>query len=191
MAMNRRNVLVGLGAVAVGGGAAFGSGAFSQVSAARTVSVSTEGDASGFLGLSGDAAYITNDNSSSALTIDLGQATSGNGFNNEARTVVEDIVTATNDAADGENVDVGFDDGTGTQVASDDFVLGDGNGNPVADVTLYFGTENSQSVATGVTSGGTATMGVIVDTRSSTLNGAAPAGASTDVTVLAVDSDGS
>lgn len=51
MAMNRRNVLVGLGAVAVGGGAAFGSGAFSQVEAERTVNFDTSGDASALLGL--------------------------------------------------------------------------------------------------------------------------------------------
>ena len=189
MAMNRRNVLIGLGAVAAGGGALLGTGAFSQVSAARTVDVSTEGDASGFLELSGDDAYVT-DNSSDGgtLNIDLGQATAGDGFNQEARTVVEEVVTATNNAADGENIDVGFDDGNGAQTASDSFVLGDGNGNPVADVTLYFGTESSPSVATGVTSGGTATMGAIVDTRSSTLSGASTVGASTDVTVLALDS---
>ena len=191
--MNRRNVLIGLGAVAAGGGAVLGTGAFSQVSAARTVSVSTEGDASGFLGLNGDEKYVTDDSSDGALTIDLGKATSDEGFNQEARTVVEGIVTATNNAAEEKSIDVGFDNGTDTdpQVASDNFVLGDGNGNPVADVTLYFGAEDSQSVAEDVTSGDTATMGVIVDTRSDTLDGASTAGASADVTVLAVDSGGS
>jgi hypothetical protein len=51
MAMNRRNVLVGLGAVAVGGGAAFGSGAFSQVEAERTVNLQATGDNSALVTL--------------------------------------------------------------------------------------------------------------------------------------------
>ena len=44
--MNRRNVLIGLGAVAAGGGAALGTGAFSSVEAERTVNVGVNGDAS-------------------------------------------------------------------------------------------------------------------------------------------------
>ncbi|MGQ3411527.1 hypothetical protein ACT4ML_04595 [Natrinema sp. LN54] len=43
--MNRRNVLVGLGTIVAGGGAALGTGAFSSVEANRTVSVTTSGDA--------------------------------------------------------------------------------------------------------------------------------------------------
>ncbi|WP_440770950.1 hypothetical protein [Natronorubrum sp. DTA28] len=39
MNMNRRNVIVGLGTVVVGGGAALGSGAFSSTSAERTLEV--------------------------------------------------------------------------------------------------------------------------------------------------------
>ena len=44
MAMNRRNVLIGLGVVAAGGGAALGTGAFSQVTAERTVTVAAAND---------------------------------------------------------------------------------------------------------------------------------------------------
>ncbi|QCC59121.1 hypothetical protein DVR14_10980 [Natrinema thermotolerans] len=47
--MNRRNVLLGLGTIVAGGGAALGSGAFSQAEAQRSVSVSLEGDSSGLL----------------------------------------------------------------------------------------------------------------------------------------------
>jgi len=39
MGMNRRNVLTGLGGLAIGGGALFGSGAFTSVEAARDVEV--------------------------------------------------------------------------------------------------------------------------------------------------------
>ena len=51
MAMNRRNVLIGLGAVAAGGGAALGTGAFSSVEADRQVSVTLAGDSAALLGL--------------------------------------------------------------------------------------------------------------------------------------------
>ena len=44
MAMNRRNVLIGLGTVAAGGGAVLGTGAFSTVEAERTVDMQTSGD---------------------------------------------------------------------------------------------------------------------------------------------------
>ena len=51
MTMNRRNVLIGLGAVAAGGGAVLGTGAFSQVEAKRSVTIETSDDASALLGL--------------------------------------------------------------------------------------------------------------------------------------------
>jgi len=51
MAMNRRNVLIGLGTVAAGGGAALGTGAFSSVEANREVSVTLAGDSAALLGL--------------------------------------------------------------------------------------------------------------------------------------------
>ncbi|MFA9425678.1 hypothetical protein [Natronorubrum sp. A-ect3] len=51
MSMNRRNVLVGLGTIVAGGGAALGTGAFSSVEADRTVSLTTAGDSGALLGL--------------------------------------------------------------------------------------------------------------------------------------------
>ncbi|QSG01618.1 hypothetical protein [Natranaeroarchaeum sulfidigenes] len=51
MKSNRRSVLIGLGALTVGGGAVFGTGAFSSVEAERQVEVSTEGDAAALLQL--------------------------------------------------------------------------------------------------------------------------------------------
>ncbi|MDL0124725.1 hypothetical protein PNP85_08535 [Halobacterium salinarum] len=58
MAMNRRNVLVVLGVLTVGLGVAFGSGAFSQVSAERTITADTTGDGAAYLDLSGDGEYV-------------------------------------------------------------------------------------------------------------------------------------
>ena len=42
--MNRRNVLTGLGGLAISGGALFGTGAFTSVSATRSVEVNVFGD---------------------------------------------------------------------------------------------------------------------------------------------------
>jgi len=44
--MNRRKVLTALGGITIGGGALLGTGAFSSVSAERTVNVQTSGDSS-------------------------------------------------------------------------------------------------------------------------------------------------
>jgi len=167
MKMNRRNALIGLGAIATGGGALFGSGAFTSVEADRTVSVDTAGDGSAYLQLNGDGNYVTDDGGSSTLTIDLGQVNSGDGFNENARTVVEGAVTATNNAADGQDIVVGFDDGGTPPEPSTTVNLDDSNGDPLADVTLYFGTETNQTTKT-ISPGGSADVGVIVDTRSPT-----------------------
>lgn len=58
MRMNRRNVLVGLGTIVAGGGAALGTGAFSSVKADRTVTVNTAGDSGSLIALNpaGDGA---------------------------------------------------------------------------------------------------------------------------------------
>ncbi|RKS75786.1 hypothetical protein BDK61_4303 [Haloarcula quadrata] len=53
--MNRRNVLTGLGGLAISGGALFGTGAFTSVSATRSVEVNVFGDSGGTTGLVDDA----------------------------------------------------------------------------------------------------------------------------------------
>jgi len=61
--MNRRNVLIGLGTVAAGGGAVLGTGAFSTVEAQRTVDIQTSGDSEAVVqfSLSGQIAGSDND----------------------------------------------------------------------------------------------------------------------------------
>ena len=186
MAMNRRNVLIGLGTVAAGGGAALGTGAFSSVQADRQVSVETAGDASGFLTLEGDGAYVDNDNSDT-LTIDLG-ALGDEAFNQDARTVVEGVVTATNNAADTEDIDVGFEDSQSqSQVAS--LVLNMTYNTNNVKVTLFWGSESGKATQT-ISPGNSADMGAIIDTRSGS-NGDGTDGGSVSITVLAEDSDNS
>ncbi|WP_162991485.1 hypothetical protein [Halostella salina] len=66
--MNRRNVLIGLGTAVVGGGAAFGSGAFTNVEAERTVDLQTSGDGSAQVQLS-----VSDGLSSGGDTIELSE----------------------------------------------------------------------------------------------------------------------
>lgn len=70
MRMNRRNVLVGLGGIVASGGALLGTGAFSTVTADRTVTVETSGDASARVAFeaTSDYASITNDKLEISLT---------------------------------------------------------------------------------------------------------------------------
>lgn len=181
MKLTRRNALIGLGSLVAGSGALVGTGAFSSVEADRTVSINTAGDAGGFLTLTGDDEYVTNNTTDDQLTFDLGQVSSTNAFNDEAKTVVEGVVTVTNNAADDEDITVGF--GSGSPSASTELNIGDGDENAVAKVTLYFGTEGSQATQT-ISSESDAKIGVIVNTNTGS-NGDGSDGTSADVTLYA------
>jgi hypothetical protein len=97
--MNRRNVLIGLGALTVGGGAAFGSGAFSTVQADRTVDIAITNDTNGNLGLSAVNSNIANDsggsNGGNQLKIDA------QSLNPDATTEFDAAFRITNNAASG------------------------------------------------------------------------------------------
>ncbi|MDR5673202.1 hypothetical protein RH858_08575 [Halalkaliarchaeum sp. AArc-GB] len=113
--MERRKFVIGMGSLAAGGAAAMGSGAFSTVEADRTVSVSTANDADAYLGLTGDDDYVTDDSGTGALTIDLGGPDNigdgdGDGFNHDAYTLVEGVVTVENQST-ADEILVGFDRG--------------------------------------------------------------------------------
>ena len=83
MAMNRRNVLAGLGTIVVGGGVAFGSGAFSRVTATREMSIQTSADSNANLELTPNNTNIANESGGEGdeLAID------GTDFNTDAVTV--------------------------------------------------------------------------------------------------------
>ncbi|MDQ2051129.1 hypothetical protein RBH26_11615 [Natronolimnohabitans sp. A-GB9] len=137
MSMNRRNVLVGLGTIVAGGGAALGTGAFSSVEADRDVTVETAGDGSAYLEMEGDDDYVTDGGGDDdTLELDLGGPDGDSGFNRDATTVVEGIVTLRNNAADGTDIEVGFGE-TGDLDDSTQVTVNDGDGN-VADVEFYF-----------------------------------------------------
>jgi len=97
MALSRRNVLIGLGTLVTGAGAALGTGAFTTVTAERTVNVETAGDASAALALEparGDGAYV--DDTSETIEINLDGSSNSSGINQNARTRFENLVTVTN-----------------------------------------------------------------------------------------------
>lgn len=91
--MNRRNVLVGLGTIVAGGGAALGTGAFSTVTADRTIEVSTTDDANAYLKITkGDGAgdYVTDDDGE--IEIDFGYDSETEGLNENALTRFDNLI---------------------------------------------------------------------------------------------------
>jgi len=87
MDMNRRSVLIGIGTAAVSTGAVFGSGAFTQVEADRTVSVAVADDSNAHVGLVDNAdvsAATTDGNGDLQIQLDGSLHTSGDGVNRNA-----------------------------------------------------------------------------------------------------------
>jgi len=119
---NRRNVLIGLGGLVAAGGAALGTGAFTTVTAERTVNIETTGDASAFLALeaanrpddtdtqisdnsttgANQNEYVREEGGEIVISLDGDTGTDGDaddnstGLNQRAKTRFEDLVTVTN-----------------------------------------------------------------------------------------------
>jgi hypothetical protein len=101
MRMNRRNVLVGIGGTVIAGGAALGTGAFSQVEASRTVSVSTEGDADALLAFDVDTDYNgLEDGDDDIVEFHFED------INQEAVTRFDDALTVTNNGSEDVDLEV-------------------------------------------------------------------------------------
>ena len=116
--MNRRKFTVGLGSLATAGAAAIGTGAFTSVEANRSIEVDVADDANAFFSLEGDGEYVSKNGDT--IVIDLGgprTSGGGDGFNDNAKTEVEEVVTIRNQ---------------GTQPAEVGF------GNPEQEEVLYF-----------------------------------------------------
>lgn len=100
MKMNRRNVLVGIGAIVAGGGAALGTGAFSQVEATREANVSVADDANAFLALEPvdgeDNPYVGVEDGQIVFYFDGEGEADVDGLNDNAVTRFEDILRVTN-----------------------------------------------------------------------------------------------
>ena len=106
MRLTRRNALIGLGTVAAGAGVIGGSGAFTSVTAERTVSVETAGDAQAALQLipAEDSSGNTTDNASDyvdasedTIALDLtGTDNGATGLNQNAKTTLENLISVLN-----------------------------------------------------------------------------------------------
>lgn len=112
---NRRNVLIGLGSLVAGGGALLGTGAFTTVTAERTVNVETAGDVNAFLGIEpfetdgedSDNAAEYVDTSGDTVVIDITDQGNG-GVNEDAITALDRLLKVTNNGT--QTVQVGFND---------------------------------------------------------------------------------
>jgi hypothetical protein len=105
---SRRSVLIGLGSLVAGGGALLGTGAFTTVTAERTVNVQTEGDADAFLALApadrdgdGNNEYVSAPGDDGTVEIDLSNSGdnsdgSASGLNQNAETTFRNLVNVTN-----------------------------------------------------------------------------------------------
>ena len=94
--MERRKFLIGAGALASGSAAAVGTGAFTSVTADRTVNISTSEDSDAFLafetGSATNSAYVSeNDNGTLSLDLDADAGAGGSGVNKEGTTQINDI----------------------------------------------------------------------------------------------------
>jgi hypothetical protein len=101
---NRRKFIAGLGALATGSAAAMGTGAFTSVSAGRSLNVEVSEDSSALLaiepgdGPNGD--YVTQ--SGDTVSIDIATDTDGDGnqdglgLNEDATTIIKDLFRVTN-----------------------------------------------------------------------------------------------
>ncbi|WP_254766563.1 hypothetical protein [Salinilacihabitans rarus] len=177
MRMNRRNVLLGLGTIVAGGGAVLGSGAFSRVQADRTVTVETVGDRSAYLGISVNGPYAADgSDSGDAAEIDLGDSSTGDGFNDDAETVVDGILTLANNTADGSPITVGFDDGSGDQTATTTVVVEtDGSGNVRSEVQLSLADDDGSGDQYTLSDGATVDVNATVRTGRRTTDSAGEA----------------
>jgi len=190
MALSRRNILVALGAVVGGGGALVGTGAFTSVSAARSVSVNTAGDGSAFLQITEDSPYIVDDQDGTIrfelAGSDSTDATSNNsstGFNQNAVTTLANVATITNNSQDGDQVSVGLSSGdNATADASATSDEADVNLD-TAKVTFHVGQiDDGSDGPVEVDSGSSTSLHIVVDTTVS------PGESSTgDLTIIAED----
>lgn len=151
MKMNRRNALVGLGAIATGGGALFGSGAFSQVQADRTVNFTATSDSNALLefteGTGATGVVGSTSAGGSGNTIIQLEASS---LNSDAITRWDAALTVTNTGSDAVNFKIVSDTGLGSGAELD--FEDNSTGNSIVGNTVNL-----------TASGGSVTLNVVVD----------------------------
>ena len=86
--MNRRNFVIGLGALSAGSAAAVGTGAFSSVFAVRDISVEVADDSEAYLTLQSESEYAE-ENGDGVLELDFSEEVSGGGEHMGERQLME------------------------------------------------------------------------------------------------------
>ena len=100
--MRRRKLLIGIGAAAAGGSAAFGTEAFTSVQAERSVDVSVAGDDSAFVAIqsldsdNADTYVDTESDNTVELNLDGDSDSPGDGVNQDAVTQLDDLFRVVN-----------------------------------------------------------------------------------------------
>jgi hypothetical protein len=154
MKMNRRNALIGLGAIATGGGALFGSGAFSTVEANRSVKLTSTGDASAYL-------QMTVSNGSVASTASDGEIViGGSSFNVNATTVFDTAITIKNTGSNAVNV-ASTSITSGTNFSTVKLKAFSGPNNDIGDTVL-------SDTAVDLAAGGDVVVGIVAKAADST-----------------------
>ncbi|GAB3689288.1 hypothetical protein GCM10028857_24450 [Salinarchaeum chitinilyticum] len=160
MRATRRNVLVILGVLTIVGGALFGTGAFTQVSADRSVTAETVSDSNANLQLSGDGDYVSE---SGDGTIEF----TFDSLNKNASTEFADVLTVTPSPADSSGTydiyvesatDLGagkpmdIQDGSGNSVVNGtNVVTADANAGESANLTFVFNTDDAANAPDEIT----------------------------------------
>jgi len=94
---DRTRLLLVLGAAAIMTGVVFGTGAFTQVEAERTVDVEIADDANAFLQItSEDDNYTDTTGNALSITLNSSSGADGSGVNDNAVTTIDPIVNITN-----------------------------------------------------------------------------------------------
>ena len=160
MDINRRNVLVGIGALGIGGGALFSSGAFTTVEADREVDLNVRDDGEALLALKegehGGNIIGTTDDGLEAEVIKLEQ----DDLNENAETRFEEALDVENngdrtvefyvedngDLGDGEILDFRNNDGDDSIVGESNSVeLSDNGGEATIDIVVNLRNDDSDS----------------------------------------------
>jgi hypothetical protein len=165
--MKRRNLLTVLGTAAAGSTAVMGTGAFSSVSANRTLNVEVADDANAFLALTApnslaNGEYATGPTEGEADTLRLNfddeADVAGEGLNDDAVTRIESVFRVENRGTS--YARIGIDKRGLSYPDRWDFISGIGGGSDP------YGTwDEHENVGPGITPGDSLTVGVQVDTR--------------------------
>jgi hypothetical protein len=104
--MDRRKFMLGLGSLAAGGAAAMGTSAFSIVTAGRAMSVDVVGDRRAYLGLDPSISRYGSINGSGQMVLqfDGSNGQRGDGLNNDANSLFQNIFKIKNRGSDSINV---------------------------------------------------------------------------------------